>query len=181
MAFSPQTGQWRRIVAAIQKRVCDAVEVEPGSTARLDPQYVRVVASDGYKIDAREPFFVYLRYYGPRPFTDGGAGRRARRVSRLVRVYVYTRSNIDFHGSDEGALLGEVVGHSDREEQVLDALEHHAVADATGLLVIEPLHWVDSAGGPPEREPENEDGLVRSHLDFEVEYLARISLTDPPA
>ncbi len=182
MSYAVQGASWRRIVASIAERFVDAVEVGPADSARIDPAYVRVVASDGYTIDTQEPVFFYLRYYGPVPLTDGGAGRRSRRVRRRVRVYVYTRSSADFAGSDREALLAEQVGHADREEQVLDALDHFIPRDDTAnALTVEPLHWVDSADGPPERRPEDDSGVVRSHLDFEVEYVARIKLADPPA
>ena len=182
MSYSPQTARFSQIAAAVKARIAAAVVTDPDSGAVLDPHFVRVVASDDYKVDIREPFFVFLRYYGVSPRTDSGAGRRAMVVTRRFRVYLYVRSGVDAYGDDTEALTGDTSGLSDREEAVLEALVHFVPADAAGTaLTVEPLHPVDSADGPPERPPENEDGLVRSHLDFEVTYLLRVTVADPPA
>jgi hypothetical protein len=180
--YSPQTASFADIAATLPARIAAAIVPDPDTDTPLDPAYVRLVASDSYVVNVMEPAFVFVRYYGPQPFTDAGAGRRAMPVVRLVRTYIYTRNGSDVSGSDVIALTAADIGHARREEAVYAALVNWFPADAEGLpLTIEPLHPVDSAGGPPERRPEAEEGLVRSHLDFEVRYLLKIDVTDPAA
>jgi hypothetical protein len=41
-------------------------------------------------------------------------------------------------------------------------------------FTIEPLHPADPSGGPPERELENDIGMLRGSLLFEVCYLPKL-------
>lgn len=177
-----QASPFAAIAAAIRARVATSLSVA------ID--FIRLVASDKYKVTETEPLFVYIQVFGPQPFTDGGAGRLGRRIYRRVRCYIYTRSGEDTYGGDEIALTGNdpsqtvstppvYPGQFIAEEMVYNSLDDWFPLDSDdSKLTVEPLHPVDSAGGPPERAPENDDGLIRSHLDFEVMYILAIDPTE---
>jgi len=169
------------------------------SSLGLEPCFNHVVANDEYKVTETENLFIYIRPYGPtpvdgsgRPFGDYGAGRLSRLIARRIRFYIYTRSGVDSYGDDTIALQGNdplqtvitppvLPGQFIAEELVLNTLDDWTPLDVsdTYALSIGPIHWVDSADGPPVRAPENEEGLVRSHLDFEVVYVSSIIPTEP--
>lgn len=171
MSYSPQTAKFADIALSIKRRLT--------ASLNLDAAYVRIVASDSYKLLA-EDRYIYIRYYGPSPRTDAGAGRWAMPVSRRVRVYLYIRDNNDGFSGDTTALTADE-GMSAFEEQVLESLVQYTPLDASNtVLTIEPLHPVDSAGGPPERKPVDDVGFVSSYLDFECVYLLRVTQTHVP-
>lgn len=169
----------------------------------LSTDFVRPVASDNYQVTEMENLFAYIRTYGPSPvnpttgehFPNDGAGRYRRVVGRRVRVYLYTRSGVDAVGGDEIALSGEddeqtvetpptMPGQFALEDVLLSALDHWMVTyvdedNNTKGATLGPVEWIDSADGPPEREPEDDVGLVRSHLDFLVVYTQALKLGEP--
>lgn len=162
-ATDSQSARFSDTLLAIRTRLTTVLD--------LDASRVRIVATDKYRIACAEPQFLYLRYYGLKPDTDAGVGRRARRATRLLRVYVYSRSNVDEYGSDVTVLTGSEA-HGDFEDAVFDALDNfRPLSDEDEPLTIEPLHPVDDQSGPPEREPEDDVGLIRSSLLFEINYL----------
>lgn len=168
------------------------------------PSWVRPVASDKYEITATENWFAVIRTYGPNPVdsTTGsylsgqGAGRLAVNISRRIRIYLYSRSDMDTVGGDETSLGSENntqtvntpptwPGHDILEDLVLNALmDWLPTYTDPNTMVVTPLtlgtlHWIDSADGPVERPPENEIGLIRSHLDFEAIYIGSFNIGDP--
>lgn len=164
----------------------------------LDKAWVRPVANDHYKVTTDEPFFVYVQFFTvgqPRDpaldYTDSGAGRLATPVGRRMRVYVYTRSAEDSVGGDEIALWGTdptaiynmdpvTAGHLLREEQVYNALINWMpLTDGGEPLCLSPVHPLD-ASEFPERPAEDEAGLLRSCLDFELVYVLTINTAEPP-
>lgn len=154
-----------------------AVRDQLASVTGLDAAYVRIVANDDYEVVVENRYLV-VRCYGPEPYTDAGVGRRARPCHRLVRVYIYTRSNVDQAGGDDFALADDNA-HFDFEESVLNALDEWVPlsdfdTDGDGNrepLTIEPLHPVSDGGGKPVRKAEDDIGMLRSHLDFQVTYV----------
>lgn len=183
--------------------IAQRIVARVGTALDIGTDFVRPVASDRYVITETENLFAYVRCYGPTPvdpstgqtFPDDGAGRWRRVVARRVRVYVYTRSREDLTGGDEIALGGvdttqnvttppTLPGQYVAEELVMNALDDWTPTYSDDLLVthpytIGPLHQIDSSDGPPEREPENDVGLVRSHLDFQVCYVSAVQRTEP--
>jgi hypothetical protein len=173
VAYTSQSASWSTVATQIVAQLVVVTEI--------DPAHVHLVASDAYDLTDLESRFVYVRYYGLQPVTDAGAGRRARPCSRRVRVYVYTRNQLDSYSDDTVALTADD-GHETLELRVLDALDEFVPVDPDDedvSLVLEPLHPVDSSSGPPERKPEDDNGLVRSHLDFTVTYLPRMQTPQP--
>ncbi len=163
----------------------------------LDIAYIHSVANANYKITETEPMFMYIQYFGvgqPRDksldFTNAGAGRLWTPVARRVRVYVYTRSGGDVYGTDDLALFGADVtqtyatpptypGAFVAEEVAYNSLLNFLPVNADDEpLTIGPLHPLD-ASEFPQRPPENEEGLLRSCLDFEICYTLAIDPTDP--
>jgi hypothetical protein len=165
--------------------------------------YVRPVASENYAVTAMENLFAYVRTYGLSPvdpttgayYPDDGAGRWRRVIGRRIRIYLYTRSGVDVYGGDEVALGGvdptQVVttpptmpGQFVLEEILVNALDNWTPTyvddlSVTRPLTIGPVHLVDSEGGPPVREPENEAGLIRSHIDVQICYRLNIQRVEP--
>lgn len=187
-----------RIANDLVVRVANAL----GSPINADtglPEFVRPVASDRYKVTETENLFAYLVFFGPSPvdpstgylLQDYGAGRHTRVVARRCRLYLYTRSGVDVYGGDEVALLGEFptksVESSDAgppgqwlaEEFILNALDNYQPVANGRPLTVSPVHWIDSANGPAERKPEEDEGLVRSFLDFSVVYCLAITNVEP--
>lgn len=168
--------------------VAAAVRNQIAWSLGINPQYVRVVASDSYTVTETEDLFVYVRVYNPEPATDAGAGRLGRPVKRRFRCYVYTRTGSDSYGGDEFALMGQpsddpvpTPAQFLAEELVLNALDDFWPEDGDGNgVTIEPIHPLPQ-GGPPERKPEGDAGLVRSSMDFEAVYVLAISKTEPAA
>lgn len=183
MPLPSQSSPFAAVLAATVSRLASALGVSPA--------FVQPVAADDYRVTEAEPLFAYVRVYGPRPATDAGAGRLGRLVERRLRVYLYTRTGEDVYGTDPVALQGAdadrpapdhppTPGHLVCEEVVYDALDDWIPAGPAGYaLTVEPLHALDSAAGPPERDPENEAGLVRSALDFSATYVLAIDRTEP--
>lgn len=166
MALTSQSSRFSAIALSIQSRL--------SSVCGLDASYVRIAANDNWSVDFSERGLV-LRFWGPSPFVDAGAGRRARWAKRLLRVYCYSRSSLDKFSDNSIALFGDL-GHSDLEEDVIDALDdwwpRSGLEEGDGWpLTIEPIHPLDSGSGPPERKAEEDVGLVRSALNFEIVYL----------
>lgn len=170
MAYTSQSASWSDIAAAVVEQLV--------TVTAIDPNLVRLVASDRYELAPIDAKYLVCRYYGPSPFIDAGAGRRARPIQRRIRVYCYTRSQLDQFADDVIALTA-VDGHEALELQVMDALDEFWPSDDDGNLTLEPLHPLDSSGGPPERRPEDDIGFIRSHLDYEVRYLAKVQTPQP--
>lgn len=147
--------------------IIEALRVRIRTVTGVDDQYVRIVFSDQYEY-SKEETLIAIRPLGPLPYTDAGAGRRARPTTRMVRIYLHKRSSLDFVGDDRivaSTLL-------DLEDEVFNALDDHILVDALGTpLIIEPIHPTDSSGGPPVRKPVEDIGDVFSRLDFEIKYL----------
>lgn len=173
MSYSPQVYKFGDIAASIRTRCVDKLG--------LDGSYVRVVASDDYELPVIDSKYVLIRPYGPTPFGDAGAGRRARPMRRLIRFYLYVRSNTDEAGSDLLALTDATDGLFALEDNLADKLDDWFPLNTNGStrLTIEPLHPVNPGDGPPERKPENEIGIVRSSLLYEVVYLAYTNIVVP--
>lgn len=184
--------------AAILNLLVSRVALALGTTTT----WVRPVASDSYTVTSTENVFAYIRCFGPSPvdpttgmsYANDGAGRWRTVVGRRIRIYIYTRSGVDSYGGDEIALMGAdpgqvpttpptAPGQFAMEESVLNALQNWVITYTVGStiypLTIGPFHWLDSESGPPERAPENEAGLVRSHLDFQVLYTLDCQRTEP--
>lgn len=168
----------------------------------LAPPWVRPVANDDYEVTNTENWSAYIRTYGPSPIDsmtgrflgNQGAGRLTVNVARRVRVYLYSRAGMDVVGGDENTLGGtdntQTIntpptwpGHDILEDLVLNALINWMPIFTSGMtttpLTLGPMHWIDSDDGPAVRPPENEVGLVRSHLDFQCVYLLSINQGDP--
>lgn len=162
--------------------------------------FVRVVASDNYKVTRADRLFSYIRPFAPIPvnpkhgggLVDIGSGRQARVVGRRIRVYIWTRSGEDIYGNDQVALIGtspsstvlnqsNPIRHFLAEELLLNCLDDYAPLNSGGTicLTIGPVHWIDTEGGPPLRKPVDEEGLVWSALDFQVVYLSAIDNSEP--
>ena len=168
MSVNPQAHHFSDIMESIRLRLVSGLG--------LDDMYVRSVASDQYKYDF-EADMVALRPLGPNPFTDAGGGRYSRPLSRMIRCYVSKRSSLDFVGDDR-IVLADLL---DYEDSIYDLLDDWTPLDVTGLipLTIEPLHPIDSSGGPPLREADNSVGEVYSVLSFETVYVQPNSRTLP--
>lgn len=167
----------------------------------LAPPWVRPVASDDYKITADENWFAYIRTYGMSPvdaktgsyLSEQGAGNLATTVATRIRIYLYSRAGMDVVGGDEVSLSGNDnsqtinaatwPGHDILELLVLNALKNWVpiitIDDVVTPLTLGPLHWISGNDGPAVRKPENDDGLIRSHLDFQAVYIASTGITDP--
>lgn len=195
MALAASSIPFARIHAAYVARVAAALGVG------LD--FVVPVANDDYELTEFENLFAFVRTYGPwpcdpttgRPMDSGGAGRWQQYVGRRFRVYVYTRSGVDVVGSDTIALQGgdaeqtietppTMPGQFVLEEAVVSALHNWAPTyvdeeSVTRPLTIGPVKWVNSADGPSVRKKEADDGIVRSHLDFEVVYTLALVKGEP--
>lgn len=166
----------------------------------LDRAYIHSVSTDRYKITEMEPMFLYVQFMTvgkPRDpgldFTNAGAGRLFTPVGRRVRVYAYTRSGADVYGTDDVALCGAdptqtydtpptYPGHLVLEEVIYNALNNYlptaTVEDEQVAMTIGPLHPLD-ATEYPQRAPDDDDGLIRSCLDFECVYFLCQDQTDP--
>jgi hypothetical protein len=108
-----------------------------------------------------------------------------------MRLYIYTRQGVDEAGRDDVGLMGNEpfntyasgveIGHL-----VFEELTAHAMDDWTPLAVngsamtIGPYHPMDSAGGPPERDPMKDAGFIRSTQDYEINYVNAIDPIEPP-
>jgi hypothetical protein len=156
-------------------------------------KWVRLVASDKYKVTIAEPLFCYVQVFKPNPQVDSGSGRLARTISRFFRCYLYTRSGIDSYGADTLALLGtdasagfdefaDSRGHLLAEELLYNALDDWSPTITQSgrqvMLTIEPVHTTER-NLQPERKPEESEGLVRSAIDFEVRYNLSIDRREP--
>ena len=192
-SLAPQSAPFAMILWAVMVRLATKLGVSQ--------QYIVPIAGeDGDSWEAvpeLEPLFVYVQVFGPQP-SDGqgnvlrspGAPRLAGIALRRIRCYVYTRSGEDVTGADTIALLGQasppgqtyqgfvMPGQFVAEEVVLNALNDWTPLSGNNNLCLNVLHWVDSAGGPPLRS-RPDMGLIRSALDFEVEYVLAINPNDP--
>ncbi len=173
-----------------------AIRNQLSASLGLDIAYIHSVANANYKVTEVEPMFAYVQYMGvakPRDagldFTNAGAGRLWTPVARRVRVYLYTRSGGDVYGTDDLALFGAdptqtydtppvYPGHFVAEEVVYNSLLNWLPLNADDEpLTIGPLHPLD-ASEYPQRAAEDEEGLLRSCLDFEVVYTLAVDPTD---
>lgn len=184
---------------AIRARLVERLSTED---APITPDYVIPVANDDYSITVAEPFFLYLRFFGVRSprdpalsYENAGAGNRFRPVARVMRVYVYTRTGEDSYGEDTIALFGydpsqtedtppTPPGQFAMEERVFAALSDWTPTQEDEdenlmPMTIGPLHPIE-ASEYPERKKENDAGLVRSCLDFEIVYTMPLDPTEPP-
>ena len=186
---APQSSPFAAILYAVLSRLSEQTGI--------DAAYIRPVANDEYTVTITEPMFCYIRPFQPYPqdgqmnaMANGGAGRLAIDVDRRIRIYIYTRSGVDTYSTDNIALLGNdpsrlfsdtgVPGQFAAEELVLNALANWMPLDGNGeALCISPVRW-EFDSGPPVRQAENEEGLIRSHLDFGISYVLAISPTEPP-
>lgn len=168
MATTNQAYAASVILEAFRTRLVNVLE--------LDSHFVRLVANDAYEV-SHEETLIAIRPLGPKPLTDAGGGRRARPVTRSVRVYVHKRSSSDFAGDDR--LI--VTALCDLEDRVFDALDDYWLRDdsRTNYLTIEPIHLTDASGGPPVRQATNDVGEVFSRLDFELVYLLANNTPEP--
>ncbi len=178
---APLSQPFAGVPLAIQQQIVANVYADAVNQVPFDPAFVRIAASDRYKIPVGEPRFVYIRVYQPVPITNTGGQRLNFLTRRIVRIYLYSRSNVDVYGEDTAAMTAEAQGHLYFEEQVLNWLVDWFPVDPNGkFLTVEPLHPLDPAEGPPERIATVEDaGFLRSTLDFEVLYTLNIDRTDP--
>lgn len=186
--------------ALIAQQIVQRVALALGTST----DWVHLVANDEYRTIETESLFAYVRPYGlsfvdattGQPFGNEGSGRWRRVVGRRVRIYIYTRSGTDIYGTDDISLGGTdetqnvttpptLPGQFVSEELVANALDGWTptYTDPTELVLkpytIGPIHLLDSEGGPPERPAENEQGLVRSHLDIQVCYRLPVQRVEP--
>lgn len=205
--LAPGSSPFALIRSAIVNRVATAINsyipTDPITHLPLAPAWVRPVANDDYEVTATENWFACIRTYGPSPIdaktgaylSEQGAGRLSVNVSRRIRVYLYSRAGMDIVGGDEVSLGGlnnsqtinsaSWPGVDILEELVLNALINWVpiFTDPNTMIVtpltLGPVHWLDSPDGPAVRPPENEVGLLRSHLDFGVTYILTANQGDP--
>lgn len=169
MAASPQTAYFSDILIAIRDRISVALD--------LDPSRVKLAANDRYQVNDLDQVTVYVRPYAAPLFANAGAGRRAMPTRRMVRVYYYVRNSSDLPGDDTIGITDPTYGLLQVEEKLLDYLVlwyPQTNTEARLNLTIEPLHPLDPSGGPPERELENDIGMLRGSLLFEVCYLPKL-------
>lgn len=178
-------------------RIADNLVSRVATALRIGTDFVRPVASDKYKVTETENLFAYLVFYGPQPtdpstgsyLPDYGAGRHSRIAARRMRAYIYTRSGVDVYGGDEIALMGqdptqtvesppEVPGQWIAEELTLNALDDYQPVAGGRAMTVSPIHWI-AESGPAERKPEEDEGLVRSFLDFSVIYMLAVQNVEP--
>lgn len=197
MSLSFAAVPFARIARAFVLRVASAINSPVDDDSGL-PVFVHPVATDRYKVTETENLFVYCVFYGPQPcdattgapLNDSGGGRHARFVSRRVRCYIYTRSGEDVYGTDDIALMGTdpeqtvetpptIPGQWIAEEAILNALDDWQPVIGSRPMTLSPVHWVDPGGGPAERAPEQDDGLIRSFLDFQMIYQLAITNVEP--
>lgn len=157
----------------------------------IDMAYVFPVANDSYALSTQEPFFLYYQFFGIEAFGDTGGGRLNPWATRRLRVYIYTRCGVDMYSTDEVALQGKYsnppittanppLGHFAAEELVMGALFNWMPLSARNVaLCLEPVHPA-SGSGPAIRKAENEAGLLRSNLDFEVKFGLALDYRNPP-
>lgn len=165
MALDSQADTFASIVLAIQTQLVAVTE--------LDSAFVRIVASDRYTSTQTtlDDHWLFVRPYGPKVDTDAGVGRRARRAWRRVRVWVLTRNSSDQAGEDTEALTA-ATAHFNLEDTVVDALDEFIPLDEDdNPLTLEPLHFLDSSDGAPERQVEGDVGVLVSFVDFECVYV----------
>lgn len=160
MAYDSQSYTFAEILEQIRLRLVSGLP--------LDTQYVRSVGSDGYKY-SNEETLISVRPLGPEPYTDAGGGRSHRPMKRIIRVYISKRSSLDFVGDDSVALPLIL----NTEDRIYDLLDEWWPMDTVlnKPMTIEPLHPIDSSGGPPVRLPQDDIGEVTSMLTFEVCYV----------
>lgn len=186
------------IQSTLVSKIVTNLVTRAANVLNLQPAYAIPVDNDNYKITIAEPWFCYLRFYGPSP-VDGygaplpnpGAGRHGTNIGRRLRIYLYSRSGVDRYGSDYYALTGddpneavdqaEILrpGHLLLEEILLNGFHNYMPVTGGAGLTIGPLHWIDSSDGPPVRKAEDEEGLTRSHLDFQIVYVLAIQNVEP--
>jgi len=166
MVTNPQATDFYTILQSIQTRL---VEV-----TKLDPTYVRIVASDNYKYDF-EVSMITIRPLGPEPSTNAGGGRQARPERRNIRVYCNIRSSLDQVGKDDVALRNLFT----LENTINDALDEFYPNINGQNLTIEPLHPVDGGNQPPIREPNDDIGEIFSLLNYEVVFVRPNSIPQP--
>lgn len=183
--FAPESTPFAEIAAAVRTRLSAYTGINIG--------YVLPVANDQYKVTVDENFFLYLQFFGIEAFGDTGGGRLNPWAYRRLRVYVYTRQGVDPYGADEVALQGVdsqpapatatdelPVGQYQAEELVIGALFNWMPLNASlRPMLTEPIH-PSKDSGPATRKPENDAGLVRTNLDFQLRYGLAIDKTDPP-
>ena len=177
-----------------------AIVARLAASLNVSQQYIVPVAADEYPLPDLEPYFVVVRSYGVEPtnaqglpFPDMGAGRAARVVKRRIRCYIYSRSSLDRVGADNIALEGQDPtqtyqnatspgtpnpGQYAIEETVLNALDDWTPVAGGRNLCLDVIHWVPT-GGESLRKPEEDTGVIRSSVDFEVEYISAIRPIDP--
>lgn len=148
--------------------IMESLRLRLETVLEIDESFCRLVMSDDYEYTDEETL-IAIRPLGPVPFTDAGGGRRARPVTRSVRVYIHKRNSSDFVGDDRLAMAILL----DFEDSVFNALDDHFLRDAdnTTNITLEPLHPTDASAGPPVRQPTNDVGRLFSRLDFEVKYM----------
>lgn len=185
--YPPQSSPFSAIAKTIKPRLA--------SYCGIDPGWVFPVANDRYTVTIAEQFFLYFQFFNIEPFTDTGGGRANPWAYRRMRVYIYTRQGADPYGIDTVALQGvdgdEITGGDgtiqspvsqfQAEELVAGALFNWMPlnpSDVTVALAQEPWHFAEG-GGPPLRKPEDEEGLLRSNLDFSIRYGLNIDVVDP--
>lgn len=165
----------------------------------MSPSHIVPVANDSYAITIDEPFFLFVQFFQMRKpmdealdFVNSGAGRRFRPVARVMRIYIYTRTGVDTYGSDAVALFGidptqtyatpsTPPGQFAMEEKVGNVLDDWTPLSGDLVptpLTIGPLHMID-ASEYPQRKRENDSGLLRSCLDFEIVYQICQDPTEP--
>lgn len=185
MAYPPQSSPFAAIAATVRSRLATYCGIDPG--------WVFPVANDRYCITIAEPFFLYYQFFGIEAFEDTGGGRANPWAYRRMRVYVYTRQGTDPYGYDDVALQGLAgsetaggvsennasIGHFRAEELVIGALFNWMPSSGGVALAQEPWH-PSPTSGPAIRKPEDDEGLIRSNLDFSIRYGLYIDLTDPP-
>lgn len=160
MALTAQACSFEDILEAIRLHLVEVTE--------LNDNFVRSVAADNYEVMLDE-YSIGLRPLNSTPFTNSGAGRRARPERRPVRVYLHVRSSLDQVGSDKIA-LGKLIQF---ENTVNDALDEFMPLndDEDAALCIEPLHPIESPSNPPTRKTEDDIGFVTMMLCYEVVYV----------
>jgi hypothetical protein len=189
MAFPSQSASFADIALAIQAQIAATIQVDPTNNIYIDPNFVRMVVNDDFQAtNIAEPLFFFLRFYGPQPDTDAGAGRLGRPYYRILRAFVFTRQNIDVSGDQTQMLtapttgdgLTTAIGHFRREEELINALDDFWPIDTNGnLLTIEPLHSMDASDGPPVKPWIDKAGIARSYFDYQIRYVSPLNTKDP--
>jgi hypothetical protein len=128
----------------------------------INKQPDRVPTTMGDKL-----LFLRPRRENPAGKFDGGSGRIDRRTYRLVEISILSRYGELDQIDDKTHLLDEDLSHFELEDDIIDCLDLHHLADPDeNLILFEPMRWVQGPSDPETFKP----GWIISTIQFEVGY-----------